>query len=107
MPGVGLEDPFLFQYRGQYHMILEDNEGKLSGSRKNGVHLASDNARDWRVFDVAPVAYRDTISWTDGTRTTVERRERPWLLLENGEPAYLITAIMVDKKTRSVVQRIR
>ncbi len=37
--------------------------------------------------------------WTDGTEFKPVRRERPWLLIENGKIAYLFNAVFDGEKT--------
>ena len=104
-PGVRLEDPFLWRTGGRWHMLVEDNEGDLAGDVRHGAHLVSDDGVAWDVFADEPKAYIHTIEWTDGTSTTMDRRERPWLLFDDdGRPAYLVTGCLKDGHAFSVVQ---
>jgi hypothetical protein len=100
-PSAKVEDFFMFKQRGTYHLICEDNAGQLTGhDRKWGGHLVSDNGiTNWRAAE-QPVAYDDTIHWTDGTDFKPVRRERPWLLIDGGNITYyLFTAVFDGKKT--------
>ena len=46
-PGAKVEDFFIFKKAGIYHLICEDNAGKLTGhDRKWGGHLISDDGND-------------------------------------------------------------
>jgi hypothetical protein len=99
-PAAKVEDFFIFKKGGEYHLICEDNEGNLTGhDRKWGGHLISeDGMTNWRRAQ-QPVAYDDTIRWTDGTEFKAVRRERPWLLMENGKITYLFNAVFDGKQT--------
>jgi hypothetical protein len=104
-PGVRLEDPFLCRMGGRWHMLIEDNEGGLAGDVRHGAHLISDDGVAWDVLANEPKAYTHPIEWTDGTSTTMDRRERPWLLFDDdGRPAYLVTGCLKDGHAFSVVQ---
>jgi hypothetical protein len=110
-PTARLEDPDLFVLDGQYHMVMEDNEGALTGDERHGGHLVSDDGLRWAPYD-PPKVYTHTLTWTDGTTTQVTRRERPELFNDHdgvkgrGEPTHLITAVLVDGHAWSVVQAI-
>ena len=99
-PTAKVEDFFIFKKGSAYHLICEDNAGKLTGhDRKWGGHLISeDGTTNWRPAP-QPVAYDDTIRWTDGTEFKAVRRERPWLLIENGKITYLFNAVFDGKQT--------
>jgi hypothetical protein len=99
-PTAQVEDFFLFKKGSTYHLICEDNAGKVTGhDRKWGAHLISDDGvAQWRTAP-EPIAYDDTIRWTDGTEFNPVRRERPWLLIENGTITYLFNAVFDGKQT--------
>jgi hypothetical protein len=99
-PSAKLEDFFIFKKGGTYHLICEDNGGKLTGhDRKWGGHLISDDGiTNWRTAQ-QPVAYDDTIRWSDGKDFKPVRRERPWLLIDGGKITYLFNAVFDGKKT--------
>ncbi len=98
-PAAKVEDFFLFKKGATYHLICEDNGGNVTGhDRKWGGHLISDDgATNWRLAN-PPVAYDDTIHWTDGTDFKPLRRERPWLLIDNGTITYLFNAVFDGKQ---------
>jgi hypothetical protein len=92
-PASKLEDFYLFKQDGAYHCICEDNTGGVSGHVRWGVHLVSpDGIQAWRPCDPV-VAYDHHISFTDGSVLHCTRRERPQLLIENGEITGLFTAV--------------
>jgi hypothetical protein len=99
-PAAKIEDFFIFKQGGAYHLICEDNAGNLTGhDRKWGGHLISDDGTThWRTAG-QPVAYDDTVHWTDGTEFKPVRRERPWFLIENGKITYLFNAVFDGKQT--------
>ncbi len=98
-PSAKLEDFFFFTCDGQYHVVCEDNAGKITGHERWGAHLVSaDGISDWKVSP-SPVVYDHTIRWTDGTTFEPRRRERPWLLIEDGRPTHLFTAVYDGQRT--------
>lgn len=106
-----LEDPDVFFLNGQYHMIMEDNGSVMTGHERFGGHLISDDGIQWTQVEPV-IAYTHTVEWTDGTRSTFERRERPELFNANaefkgnGEPTHLITGVLLDGKTWCHIQPI-
>ncbi|MBN1247123.1 MAG: glycoside hydrolase family protein [Anaerolineae bacterium] len=110
-PAARLEDPDIFVLDGQYHMVMEDNAGHLTGDERHGGHLVSDDGLHWVPYD-PPKVYTHTLEWNDGTSTLATRRERPELFNDhdgvkgNGEPTHLITGVLVDGHSWSVVQEI-
>ncbi len=110
-PQGRLEDPDLFVVDDTYHMVMEDNEGLLTGDVRHGGHMVSEDGVTWVPHD--PVkAYTHTLVWTDGTSTLATRRERPDLfnaragVKGNGEPSHLITGVLAGGSAWSVVQAI-
>ncbi len=92
-PHARLEDFFLFKHEGRYHLICEDARASITGHTKWGGHLTSrDGIHDWRPHEPATV-YDHTIRWTDGTALQAARRERPWLLFEDGRATHLFTSV--------------
>jgi hypothetical protein len=92
-PKAQLEDFFFFKLGSQYHVICEDNASKVTGHSRWGAHLVSANGIDGWKPAPDPVAYDHRIQWTEGGDLIATRRERPWVLIEDGKPTYLFTAI--------------
>ena len=92
-----------------YEMILEDNDAKKPFSGYgHGIHLESPDGIRWQLCD-PPVAYTTTIAWDDGTRTTVYRRERPQMFVQEGRLTHIVTAVKDDRsedESRIVIQPI-
>lgn len=110
-PAGRLEDPDLFCRDGEYHMVMEDNQGLLTGHVRFGGHLVSRDGITWRPHACRTV-YTHTIEYEDGTAFTAERRERPELFSDrpegkgDGEPTHLITGVLSQGKTWCLVQPI-
>ena len=92
-PKAQLEDFFFFKSGNHYHVICEDNAGKVTGHSRWGAHLFSpDGVNDWKAWP-DPVAYDHQIDWVGGGDLIATRRERPQYLIEDGRLAYLFTAV--------------
>jgi hypothetical protein len=110
-PAGMLEDPDLYFVDGQYHMIVEDNQGLLTGSARHGGHLVSQDGIRWKPHDPVKV-YTHDLKWTDGTSWTATRRERPTMFNDltgasgNGNPTHLITGVLHKGHSWIVVQEI-
>ena len=85
--GADIEDPFMW-YDSGYHFLLTKKRGEYLGYL-----AASPRGLEWSPT-TDPV-YRTSFTWSNGEEVTVNRRERPSLLFENGTPTYLYTAIEV------------
>ncbi len=111
-PAGKLEDPDLFRADGLYHMIMEDNQGLLTGNVRFGGHLVSEDAVSWRPAEEV-TAYTHDITYSDGTKLTAERRERPELLncdgpsKKDGAPTHLVTGVWDGSDARCLVQEIQ
>lgn len=107
-PGIHLEDAYLYAQDGLYHIVCEDNRAQVSGHERWGVHLISDDGiRNWRAVDPV-VAYTHTVLWEDGTRTVMERRERPQLVFDDeGRVSHLCTGVLYKGKTWCLVQPVK
>jgi len=110
-PGIKIEDPDMHFWNGQYHMVVEDNEGGMTGHDRHGAHFVSDDGIHWSGHD--PIrAYTHTLNWDDGTTTEADRRERPELFNAdaeqkgNGPPTHLLTGVLVDNRSWCHVQAI-
>lgn len=79
---VNLEDPFVYQdCRGAYHMLAH---AIGRNSRGVGVHMHSLDGKTWAMGSPA-VAYTTNVPWSDGTNTTLARRERPVLVFKKND----------------------
>jgi hypothetical protein len=98
-PKARLEDFFFFKQGDRWHLVCEDNAGSITGHERWGAHLVSrDGLHDWQPL-YAAADYDHTIRWADGTEFHPVRRERPWLLIENGQPTHLFTGVFDGRQT--------
>ena len=92
-PSSKIEDFFIFRNDGQYHIICEDNTGRVSGHVRWGVHLYSDDpVKGWKKYD-PPVVYDHDIILTGDSVLKCTRRERPQLLIHNNRITCLVTSV--------------
>ncbi len=87
------EDPFLWKDEKGYHIIFKDHVAKFTGERGGGVMAHSPDAVHWTI-DSDPKAYSKTVEWEDGSIEMQGQLERPFILFENGKPAYIFFATM-------------
>ena len=110
-PAGKLEDPDLYYVDNQYHMIMEDNEGVLTGSVRHGGHLISDDGIQWIPHENVKVYSHDMV-WTDGTSFSATRRERPAVFNDQkgesgkGHPTHLITGVLYQGHSWCQIQEI-
>jgi hypothetical protein len=92
-PSAKLEDFSFFKIGSDYHVICEDNAGKVTGHERWGAHLfSSDGVNGWKPWR-DPVFYDHRIRWIEGGELIATRRERPWVLIEDGKLTTLFTAV--------------
>ena len=110
-PSARIEDMYVFPMGGEYVMVCEDADGFFTGLAKGGVLFHSHDAVNWQE-DTAEVAYGFDILYEDGSRSYLQRRERPMLFFD-GEKSYLFTAakengesILCGGDTRNTVQEV-
>lgn len=92
-PDCKLEDFYVYKKDDGVHMICEDNVGGVSGHVRWGVHLFSDDGiKDWKAYNPV-IVYKHDLAYDDGSVLHCVRRERPQLLIENGNITHLITGV--------------
>ena len=95
------EDPYLWKDKDGYHAIFKDHVSKFTGERGGGVMAHSKDGIRWTV-DKNPKAYSRTVEYSDGKVEMQGQLERPFILFEDGKPAYIFFATMdgpADLKT--------
>lgn len=83
------EDAYAWFADGWYHMVVKTFDDSMIEEPMAGVYVVSRDGADWHYPDGGPQAYSLTVTWEDGTTTTLRRLERPQVLLQDGKPAYL------------------
>lgn len=92
-PDCRLEDFYLFRSNDAYHLICEDNVGKVSGHERWGVHLYSgDGIHDWKKYDPV-VVYDHNILYENDSVLHCARRERPQLFISDHQIRYLLNSV--------------
>lgn len=94
-----IEDMFVYiDENGKYIMVAEDAAGKYTGLVKAGVRFESCDGVDWDG-DSAVLAYDYDVDYDDGTHLFMQRRERPFILDDNGR-RYLFTTAKINGEER-------
>jgi hypothetical protein len=92
-PSGKLEDFYMFHTQDSYHIVCEDNEGKVSGHVRWGVNLVSgDGITGWKKDDDVVAYDHDILLMNDSVLHCV-RRERPQLLIINKKIKYLYNGV--------------
>jgi len=92
-PECKIEDFYFFKKDSKYHIICEDNVGKVSGHVRWGVDLYSeDGVNNWKRIKYT-IVYDHDIKYTNGSVLHCTRRERPQLVIENNKIISLVTAV--------------
>lgn len=87
------EDPFLWEDERGFHIIFKDHVAKFTGEKGGGAMAHSQDGVNW-IVDEDAKAYSRTVEWEDGKVEMQGQLERPFLLFENGVPAYVFFATM-------------
>ncbi|MDR2982681.1 MAG: glycoside hydrolase family protein [Puniceicoccales bacterium] len=93
---ASVEDPYIWHDGNNYLMVAKAMDRKLipAGS---GFMAWSKNGLDWTLTDPA-LAYNMSVEWTDGTKTTLLKKERPQVFLEKGKTPRAVFFATRDKK---------
>ncbi len=86
-----VEDPFVWKTADGYELIAKDMTGDLVGEKHAGVHARSKDGVTW-ALGPRPKAWSRTLRFDDGQTQTMGQLERPFLLIENGRPAWMFAA---------------
>lgn len=86
-----VEDPFVWWNKDHYELIMKDRFGHICGERGGGLHAFSTDGVTWKLAD-KPLAYSKNILWDNGKTIHQNHFERPFLLIEDGEPTHLFAA---------------
>jgi hypothetical protein len=91
---IHLEDPYIWREDGRYHMLIKDFDGEVADQPNDGIYAHSEGGIEWTMESGS--AYRLDFILADGTSPPVQRRERPQVLLQDGKPSHLYTAVEYD-----------
>jgi len=92
------EDPCIFvsPETGTFHILTHAtayDTGEWHGVSAHA--FAHDPQGPWTVSDTIP--YNETIEWSSGDKTIVEKRERPQVIFLNGVPSLLVNGVAPGK----------
>ena len=86
-----LEDPFIWHDADGFNMMAKDMSGQCCGEIMGGVHGISSDGLHWE-FEKDNLFYSRKILWDDGITREMGNLERPFILFEDGKPAYAFFA---------------
>ena len=86
-----VEDPFIWYDEDGYNMMTKDMTGDLCGELMGGLHGISKDGFHWE-FDKGNLFYSRKILWDDGITREMGNLDRPFILFEDGKPAYAFFA---------------
>lgn len=91
------EDPFLFYYNQQYHLLLKDMQTYLSKFPQALIHMQSQNGIDWNLSNLN--VFNDRRVNIDGKIVEFEKLERPQIYFENNAPLVFNAATLLAGDT--------
>jgi hypothetical protein len=105
--GGELEDPTIWWANDQYNVVLNDWKGHATGTPKAGAQYSSKDGLHYQLVTKEPV-FTKTVNFADGSSETYQRRERPFIYVnERGEAEALFTTCLPkDAPAYVVVQPI-
>lgn len=86
-----VEDPYIWEANGVYHMVAKIFSERLTGQREAGFYAYSKDGINWQVPD-EPKAYDRIVRFTDGSSREQKKLERPQVLVQDGRPTHLYFA---------------
>ena len=85
------EDPFIWYDADGFNMIAKDMVGRCCGEVMGGVHGLSADGLHWE-FEKDNLFYSRKIFWDDGITREMGNLDRPFILFEDGKPAFAFFA---------------
>jgi hypothetical protein len=86
-----VEDPYIWQSNGHYHMVAKIFSERLTGERGAGFYAYSTDGIEW-TLPGDPKAYSRNLRFSDGTERMQQKLERPQVLIQNGQPTHIFFA---------------
>ncbi len=99
-----IEDLCVHRVNFGYNMIALDTEGMYGGLKNAGSIFRSADGLYWHPGSPALV-YDFNVNYTDGSVLTVDRREHPFIFIEDGVK-YLFTAAQSGDRVWNMVQKL-
>ncbi len=85
-----VEDMFVYKEEGRYVMIAEDCVGGYTGLAKGGLRFCSKDGIHWDEDSVCQ-AFDFELAYDDGSKLTLQRRERPLIFWDDDGRKYLFS----------------
>ena len=95
-PQCAVEDMFVYETEDGFEMVAEDCDGYYT-VKKGGIKAYSFDGISWDGSTIHPV-YDFTVEYDDGSVIELQRRERPFILWDNGRK-YLFTGAKINGET--------
>lgn len=92
------EDPYVWYAKNQkkFFAVVKDFSGRLTGEKKTLALLLSQDGLQWEMAQT-PLFINRTLQLTNGTKVTVDRLERPQLLIDKkGVPLVMYAASALE-----------
>ena len=83
---------FVWKQNGFYEMIAKDMTGEVCGEKYGGIHGYSKDGLHWEI-NKGELAFSRKVLWDDGKEEVMGNMDRPFILFEDGKPAYLFFAV--------------
>ncbi len=94
-----VEDMFIYETENGFEMVAEDCRGELTGLAKGGLKAYSNDGIIWDNALVVP-AYGFDVEYDDGRLLELQRRERPFILWDDGRK-YLFNGAKINGETKN------
>jgi hypothetical protein len=86
-----VEDPYVWQANGLYHMVAKVMHNSLIDEAGAGFHACSKDGIHWKLPE-DPKAYSRTVLFQNGTQRAQTKLERPQVLVQDGRPTHIFFA---------------
>ncbi len=86
-----VEDPYMWQANGYYHMLAKSMGKSITGERGAGFYAYSKDGITW-TLPSNPAAYSRKVLFSDGNIRNQGKLERPQLLIQDGKPTHIFFA---------------
>ena len=86
-----VEDPYVWQANGRYHMVAKVFGKSLTGESEAGFYAYSTDGIKWSL-PKDPKAYSRMVLFSNGTQRRQAKLERPQVLVQDGKPTHIFFA---------------
>jgi len=86
-----VEDPYIWNDGEKYHLLAKCMNDSITGESQSGFLASSFDGLSWTLAD-QPKAYSKTVDLDDGSKVSMQKLERPQVLIQNGRPTHVFFA---------------